>query len=265
MKKLGLIIGFILLFQSTLSAETTILLNDTSLFKFANKLYQSKEYYRAISEYKRLIHYFPESAYIEKARFNIGKSFMAGGERLAAVKYWKKLLEDPSSSEIETQIRWHLGISYLDMDMEKPYLLRQEYIEQGMEQFRILKQMNPELTPLYKQWKAMPPPSEKSPLLAGMLSAVIPGSGSLYTNRPQEAFYSFFITGMFYLAALEAYREEDKPLATVFGFFSITFYGGNIYTAINSAHKYNDLQASEQLNKLREQKKIWFRPDLPTQ
>ena len=80
---------------------------------------------------------------------------------------------------------------------------------------------------------------QKSPALAGTLAAVLPGSGHLYTERPKDALIAFLLNASFALAAVELYRHEHYTAAGVFLFFEIGWYGGNIYSAIGSAHKFN--------------------------
>jgi outer membrane protein assembly factor BamD (BamD/ComL family) len=44
-------------------------------FAFAEALFTERDYYRAITEYKRFIFYFPQNTRIEKAAFRIGECY----------------------------------------------------------------------------------------------------------------------------------------------------------------------------------------------
>lgn len=81
----------------------------------------------------------------------------------------------------------------------------------------------------------------KSPLLSGLMSAVIPGSGKIYTTEWQDGLMSFaFVLG----SAWQSYRGFQKhginsPYGWIMGAISAGFYTGNIYGSVKSANKYN--------------------------
>ena len=240
-------------------------LNDQQLIDFADYLYHNQEYYRAISEYKRHQHFFPESPLSRKASLQIGRSYMAGGDHQAAIQYWQLRLEKQDADEISfNQIRMLLGISLLDLDKDLPFRLRQENIDKAFQQFSKVKESGAEskfINDFQSDWKTRPPSKYKSPWLAGTMSAAIPGSGSFYSGRYIEGTYAFFLTFLFGLAAHDAVQNDQPELATVFGFFTLTFYGGSIYTAVNSVHKTNDKMDADELFRLRKKHGIWLIPE----
>ena len=247
-------------FSSVVSAES-LYINDKEQYQYATFLYRSGEYYRAITEYKRLVHFFPESDYTPQAIMQIGRSYMAGGELDVAIKYWESL-EEPLVSSGDVNIM--LGLSYLDKDQVKVYSLRKPSVDKGIEQFSRLSDSGralPEANDFLNDWRTKSEPEYKSPWLAGTMSAVIPGTGSLYTGRYTEGFYAFFITALFAVATIEAIHQEDKSLSLLLGSFTIAFYGGNIYTAINSAYKVNDKMDTDDLYDFRQEHGIWFIPE----
>ncbi|MBW1744366.1 MAG: tetratricopeptide repeat protein, partial [Deltaproteobacteria bacterium] len=56
----------------------TVLLDSDRQYKFAEDLFQRGEYYRAIGEYERFIHFFPESENVVPARYRIGSAYLKG-------------------------------------------------------------------------------------------------------------------------------------------------------------------------------------------
>jgi hypothetical protein len=82
----------------------------------------------------------------------------------------------------------------------------------------------------------------KSPWLAGIFSAVLPGSGKFYTGYKNSALSSFascfFTAGM---AAESFYRcgSFRSPSGIFFSVFFLFFYSGNIVGSVFSAKKYN--------------------------
>ncbi len=259
-----ILIVVLLLFPLPVCAAD-LLLNDEAVFRYARHLYRNGEYYRAVTEYKRLIHFFPDSDYREEAGLQIGRSFMAGGRTDYAIRYWADGLDGKTTDEQSlNRIRMLYGISLLDLNRTRPFRLRSKYISTAMTTFADVKPVDSEgmlIRDFVHDWSSLPEPETKSPWVAGSMSAVIPGSGSFYTGRRIEGVYAFFLTSLFCLATMDAMRHEDATLTGVFGFFTLAFYGGNIYTAVNSAHKYNDQIQSDSLQRLREKHGIWFVPE----
>ena len=227
---------------------------------FANQLYKNKEYYRAITEYERFLFFFPEHPASLRAKIQIGKAYQAGKNYQAAIDYWQQIQAENPLLENNDIINLLYAIAWLDKDKERIFYYRQENIKQSI---AILKKLNPNLTTanldFAKEWNAgQQQLAKKSPLVAGTLSAIIPGLGSAYNSRYKEAFYAFFITSLFISATLEAQKQNDVNKTSVFGFFALAFYGGNIYTAVNGAYKYNELSKQHYLQNLRTRYDLFF-------
>ena len=56
------------------AAETHVIEADRQ-FSFAEALFAEGDYYRAISEYKRFIYFFPEKRLVETCNYRIGESY----------------------------------------------------------------------------------------------------------------------------------------------------------------------------------------------
>ncbi len=243
---------FILLFAPLWLTGAELRLQEGNLFSYGQELYNQGEYYRAISEYQRLLFYFPQGKRADRARLNIARAWRAGGEVQAAITYLEAL---PNLTERE---RLLLGLCYLDLRPADPYPLREAQRKKGLawlEQSKL-----PRVQKFTLEAKNFPEPTGASPLLAGGLSALIPGMGSAYLGRWQEASYAAFFTLSFAFAAKEAWAAERQDLGLGFGLFALFFYGGNIYSAMNSAHKQKDWKQTQTWNELRGKYGIWFTP-----
>ncbi|MEI6347214.1 MAG: hypothetical protein WCP69_04615 [Bacteroidota bacterium] len=83
----------------------------------------------------------------------------------------------------------------------------------------------------------------KSPVLAGTLSAIIPGLGQTYAGNWQDGVFASILTGS---AIFQAYRGFNKyGIESVYGWvfsaMASAFYSANIYGAIKAANKHNIL------------------------
>ena len=99
-----------------------------------------------------------------------------------------------------------------------------------------------DLKALTRQAKIMP---RRSPVLAGLLSAILPGAGKLYADRPSDALFSLALVGS--LATLSGLGFAEEGVGSVrgwtYGSLALLFHAGNIYGAVVAAGQYN--QASE--------------------
>ena len=87
----------------------------------------------------------------------------------------------------------------------------------------------------------------KSPLLAGIMSAIIPGLGRVYAEDYSDGIISFIFVAS---TAYQAFRRFDKngsksPSAWAYTGVSLGFYIGNIYGSIQSTKYYNSKKRQE--------------------
>lgn len=84
----------------------------------------------------------------------------------------------------------------------------------------------------------------KSPALAGILTAILPGSGQLYAGSLQAAAVTFVLNGLFIAATVELARDEKWFTAAAAGTAASFFYVGGIMNAVDLARRRNE-RASE--------------------
>jgi len=101
------------------------------------------------------------------------------------------------------------------------------------------------------------PLKTKDPTTAGLL-AIIPGAGHLYCERKKDALISFLLNAAMIYAAYEAFDHDLDGIGGIITFFELGFYSGNIFSAINSAYKYNLYEKSKFLDYLKKNTKINF-------
>ncbi|HSD62585.1 MAG TPA: hypothetical protein VLB50_02270 [Ignavibacteriaceae bacterium] len=89
----------------------------------------------------------------------------------------------------------------------------------------------------FYEWNANTP--YKSPLLAGIMSAIIPGSGKVYTENYTDGLFAALLTGVFGYIAFSDFKADHDVRGWIFTGVSAFFYAGNIYGTIASAQIYN--------------------------
>jgi tetratricopeptide (TPR) repeat protein len=233
--------------------ETRIVLTEAQVWEFAEALFRQGEYYRAVSEYQRLLYFFPQGEHTQEARLRIGQAYVLGGEPDQAVRHFDSLLArpDPPSRDTTLYLR---GIAWLDRGADRPYSLRIENIQAGLRDFHGVAADSAEGRKATSFLQAMESPHDvpsKSPALAGTLSAALPGAGSVYVRRYAEGALAFFINALLITSTASAFQHDQSALGTVLGAFALAFYGGSIYAAVNGAHKYNDRALADDLDQQR--------------
>jgi len=94
-------------------------------------------------------------------------------------------------------------------------------------------------------------PHYKSPALAGMLSAIIPGTGKIYVGEWGDGITALLVTSLFAFLAYDNFQADHTTRAWIFTGLGAFFYAGNIYGSIASAQIFNakiEFEFNEGLN-----------------
>jgi len=251
------------------------------LFGFAEVLFAEADYYRAVTEYKRFKYLYPADMLVEKSDFRIGECYFKAGRRAQAIDSFNAFIRQYPAGALRPDALYFKGqaekeqkrytdalttfdelirtggANYRDRALyaQALVLLAQQDWQRAREAFATL----PQESPLYPSAKfysdglgRMDGLPRKSPALSGTLAAVLPGAGHLYAERPRDALVSFLLNGSFIWAAVELFRNNNNVAGGIVAFFELGWYGGNIYSAVSSAHKYNKRAQDEFLQGLKD-------------
>ncbi len=249
------------------------------MFGFARYLELKNEFYRAVTEYERFIYFNPDHSLIEDAKLRIARCYIKGGEYDQAEVRLRLLLNASSRksilfktrlsmSEIEYR-RGNYGNSLIILsraeDTFEPDPGRRFTVQYAGvwnrirarrpdSALKVLRETSDtggaafDLAALETDIAKIKDLRRKSPVLAGALSVVLPGSGQLYAGRPRDALSAFLWNALFIGAAIWAVESDHDEAALVLGAFELTWYSANIYNAVNNAKKFNN---TEWMNHLR--------------
>uniref|UniRef100_A0A832G7G7 Tetratricopeptide repeat protein n=1 Tax=Ignavibacterium album TaxID=591197 RepID=A0A832G7G7_9BACT len=253
-----------ILFSVTLVAQTNPLKSDENRKLFADHLYCQQDYLRAAEEYEAL----SKMNLSDTILYKIGKSYSIIGNTHKALNYFSsiqsnssllknailesarifylaedsnsldKLVNDihPSSVELKKLlIAFYLKINHLDKVNNDLFLFDDDDMS-------ILKS-------LYERRKN---PAYKSETVAGILSAIIPGSGKIYTENFGDGITAFILTGIFSYLAYDNFKHSHQFRAYLFSGLAAGFYLGNIYGSVASAQIFNAKVNFNFLNELTE-------------
>ncbi len=90
--------------------------------------------------------------------------------------------------------------------------------------------------------------NQRKPGWAAVSSIIIPGSGYLYSNKPQTALVSLVINTLFIWTAVEAYNNENYALSSGAAVLGMGWYFGSIRGSFISTKKWNLRQKENFIN-----------------
>jgi len=252
--------------------EGAILLTGDVQLKIADAFMDESEYYRAVTEYKKFLILFPESEKADYASFEIGTTYFKGEEYGAAArsflavhqKYpesgyavqavylegssqWKLKNYDRARVVLESLSEQHPESEYAPRSLVVSCLValdenKAEVSHQALKRFLDRYPGHPgeervkEATVQLDRYQELP---EKSPVLAGIMSAILPGSGYIYAEHYGDGITAFIINGLFIAGTVTAINQENYALAGIVGGIGVPFYLGNTYGSANAAKKWN--------------------------
>lgn len=229
------------------------------------------DYYRAITEYKKLTFLFPDSERLSEAFYQIGMAYYKGKDYKSAVNSFAKVRKAYTAGNY-CSAAFYEGLSYSKLGLPDKAAL-------SFERARLFDESHPDaanaqlglsLNALDKdsvadsranldEFLAGYPEDErvpgvkasfglldeyesqprKSPALAGAISAVIPGSGQMYSEHYKDGLMAFVVNGLFIAGTIAALDDDNYALAAIVGGVGLPFYVGNIYGAANATRKWN--------------------------
>ena len=239
------------------------------ILRFADALFNDGDYFRAITEYKRFLFLYPTDARAGRVHLQVGLSYQRGQQWDDARQTFEHLVEQSSDPAVRAEAAYRIGetsfqqgrytqaIADLRPVAERyeqtlvgdraRYLLGWSYLRgrqwpEASQTFEVITTTSPlfpssrALAEAAREGEQLP---RKSPALAGLMSAVIPGTGHFYTGRWRDGTIALLLNGAFLAAGIEAVSAGNEAAAGVLLFFEAAWYSGTIYGAVNAAHKYN--------------------------
>ncbi len=246
-------------------------------YDYAVKLLTDKDFSTATVEFKRFLHFFPDSEKADHARFLLGACLVETqnfyeaarvfndiiladkpgpvtreayfyqsrafeqmgnfGYAQIVLQNYLKLAADPDTKD---RIHYQLGRLFLSMAAQG----KDNALENAKNAFKAISlsgtvtyEVDHHLSLIQKAEQA----PQKDPVLAGILS-LIPGGGFAYCGRYKDALTTLLFNAGLIAGAFKAWDDDNKALAGVAGFVEAGFYTGNIYGSISAAHKRNKAQ-----------------------
>ena len=217
------------------------------IYRFAQYLYDRGEYLRAAGEFQRYLFLArPGPVKKDSVLLRIGLCYRKAGKFDRALRYFKQV-----GGALKDEARYQAGLCYMYSGNYDTVAGWKETTPRTAELIfaaRLLKgqwERARAVLPRGERWEellrwgcSLP---RKSPVLAGLLSATIPGAGKFYCDRPWDGLYSFLTVGAFVWQSYIGFKRDGRNSIRgwAFGIAGGVFYLGNIYGSAAAARLYN--------------------------
>jgi tetratricopeptide (TPR) repeat protein len=256
--------------------------------RFSEHLMREGDYFRAITEYKRVLFFAGDDSIKDHCLLQIAKAYRRSGKfELAIENAAAVLMTSAASPALRFDANVSLGMCYLEANMPQlalqyftaasqlPDTTRfarlcvgvvkaetrdyegagQSFGDAGHQSALVrLRTAAEECSALVKEYSQRP---QFSSTVAATLSSVLPGAGQLYSGHTYDALQAFLYTGSMTLAAIAVYRYERSVSGhlgwtyvgiTVAGMFHLS----NIIGAARTAEYRNWKTHTDMTRQLRE-------------
>jgi tetratricopeptide (TPR) repeat protein len=245
-----------------------------SSMEYADYLMNEKDYFRAISEYKRILYYADDIETKNECLLKISKSYLKSNQFKSSIRFSSRLLNQPKINIFQiNKANTYIGLSYYGLrvfpiaedyfkksissdknDFSSFYLAlldveRGNYLE-ARKRYIILQKntLIPELSiaseKLSNEVLNGLIIKRKNSFVSTFLSAIFPGSGQVYCEHYYDGIQAFAYVGVFSFATYASYKYDKKFNVNFYNTIiasSITalFHIGNIIGANRTASYYN--------------------------
>ncbi|MDI6703450.1 MAG: tetratricopeptide repeat protein [bacterium] len=253
----ALLIGCVLFLSQGLHAEEYY--SPENILRFAEHLYDEGDYLRAASEYQRYLFFSSED--VDQIIYKIGLCYRLCGRPQKAIDWFEKILNEHQESNLLGSAYYQIGYAYLLMGEYEESILKMKEglgrVKKKEEQVRFqhliglnylkekqwdnayslfdslkehdgLRESSLRLKRYAEEGENL---SYKSPLLAGLLSSLVPGAGKIYCGRIKDGLYSLFFIGTAGWLAYNGFKVdgENSLKGWLWGIGGGVLYAGNIY------------------------------------
>lgn len=226
--------------------EISYVKDPQKVIDFANYLYKTFQYESAITEYERALFlcrsYLPETKQVGKENQRmVDFIFLQIGRAYSLLSNYKKARQYLMGVENDTSYAL-IGFSFLEGRCES---VTRTY-EAAESAFVKIKEdaWQKKIKTHYSKLLNLP---KKSPLIAGISSAIIPGTGRAYSGRLGDGVFGFLFTLGSFALAYHYYERDNYWAAGGFGGLGVFFYLGEIYGSVVAAKLYNERAFYEEL------------------
>jgi len=247
--------------------------NPNEYYLFAVDLFDQRDYYRAVTEFKRYAFYSRTTDGALRTDYAVAACYQNAREWPRAIDAWRMLMLKHSSHAVVNEAAYRLAecmianedyvsaVAVLDRyaeeaDAQADYiddacflkgiaLLAQRKWAAGAAQFELFRSSYPNsaladsaksILSTATKLETMP---SQSPAKAALLSSFVPGLGQGYAGRPGDGWTAFLVNAAIAGFTINRFDRGDHSAAYPMLLMATTFYAGNVHGAARAAVSVN--------------------------
>lgn len=260
------------------AAEPTVARGRPTEFDFGMNLFQARDYYRAITAFKRHAFYVTDSTARAITSYMIPLSEYAAGRFGDAAAEFDAYSRTAAPGRLREASEFYQGrcwdllgqheaaqvvlrrTNFTDPELYEratfaagwSELMAGEWADAGNSMRRYGELFpdgpNSKLASRIARELSMTPCFEQKRVAWGAMLSIVPGGGQLYAGRPLDALNSSLIIGASTLLAIRGAKENSSTTLTLGSIIAATFYIANLYGGANAVavHNRHELESALQ-------------------
>lgn len=251
--------------------------------KFAQILFEEKDYNRAAGEYQR---YLALSKYaLDSALYKIAICYELDNQREKSIQFYNRLVKNYPQSSFANLSNYQIAanlflVKHYEQSNNQIYriipkinskqyqlihdfqylfginLIFQKEWKNALNHFDKMEKFTTDHEIKSKYWQGKKfaegrfKISRRSPLIVGALSTILPGLGKVYCNQTGDGIFSFIMFALAGYLSWDGFRDNGRNSVKgwTFGTIGGILYLGNIYGSSIAAKIYNNNKETEYLN-----------------
>jgi TM2 domain-containing membrane protein YozV len=225
--------------------------------RFADYLFCNKDYLRAAIEYERLgdINKRDTIEFKIALSYSYIKDYYTATQKFSGIITSSSFYNDAKLEELKikflindfTRLRSYFKNSFItkvdnyQSEGEKlfnfSYLFTDDELPSKDEFLSPFDSNEKEKLSSFYDWKKEPP--YKDGTLAGIMSAIIPGSGKIYIGETGDGIVAFLTTTVFAFIAYDNFKAGHTTRAWIWTGVAAFFYAGNVYGSVAAVQVHN--------------------------
>jgi tetratricopeptide (TPR) repeat protein len=254
---------FIVLLLASTGLFSQEIFNYDNSVKFGVYLYQSAQYEFAAKELERCLFLKPEDynatlfllkVYRKMNEYDKAVRLASSGRLMDTesfgIEYFKMLIEAGKLKDASVLISEKAYFKDKS-DLKLSTILLQKEWKNGFDyRNENSSVINKSLSEIVDKSMAF---KRKSPVLVGILSTILPGSGKAYSHRWKDGLISFVMTASTGFVAVRGFNRSNQSVYPwIMGTLFTVYYTGNIYGSVQAANKFNKSKEDEWTNQVRD-------------
>jgi len=239
-----------------------------SVRRFADYLYSEQQFARAAGEYQRYLLIADSAQGRDTIEFRIAQCLRRAKQQEQALVHYERAAGSNPDAEWRDRLAYEVAFSWLEVGKPAQSIASAQSHTPAVPGYRGRFRNLTALNYLYlKQWGAAQAAlrgdatqgdtiaqqletfalegirlPRRSPALAGVMSAVIPGAGKAYAGRIPDALFSLATIGLTGWQAYEGFRRDSLKSVSgwIYGTLAVGLYVGDIWGSVVAALQHNE-------------------------